>query len=439
VKAKDAASNKSALSAPFKVTTHAAAYETGPTLTFGNITPGFISAKTVINYTLVASAKMTLRVLNESNVAIATPLNNVTTTKGAKKVSFTFAKLVPAGQYFIELTAVDPVSSKKTTIVRSVIVDRTVPEITGQTVLTNIDVGSGSLEATGNFTLSETSMVTIEVFDSKSKLVKTVFKNRKFTSGAQSVTWDGTNNAFIAVADGLYTVKINALDLAAMKAVEKKMTFSVERNTPIISGVTDGPDVFRLTGTSVNTIRFNLTERSKVNITIYDADGDEVKKLVVDKYYDFGDNLVTWNGKDEGGLLVADGTYTYKINAVDDATNQATERTGTIRTDKTAPTITSVATSSNPFLATGTSNLTVTFTLSEESELFAAVYNSSSKVVRKIYKTELKNQGEQTLIWNGRDDNNILLPAGIYSIRIIATDLAKIIGTPVNTTLTLQR
>jgi flagellar hook assembly protein FlgD len=60
-------------------------------------------------------------------------------------------------------------------------------------------------------------------------------------------------------------------------------------------------------------------------------------------------------------------------------------------------------------------------------------------MIRQIYKTELKNQGSQTIIWNGRDQSNVLVPQGIYSIRIIATDMARIIGTPINHQITVNR
>jgi flagellar basal-body rod modification protein FlgD len=48
-------------------------------------------------------------------------------------------------------------------------------------------------------------------------------------------------------------------------------------------------------------------------ITIYDAAGDKVRVIAVSNLQ-AGENSVSWNGKDDNGSDLADGTYTYEID-----------------------------------------------------------------------------------------------------------------------------
>ena len=53
-----------------------------------------------------------------------------------------------------------------------------------------------------------------------------------------------------------------------------------------------------------------------------------------------GANSSSWDLNDDGAAALADGTYTYKIDATDAATNNAAQQTGTVTIDKTKPDVT---------------------------------------------------------------------------------------------------
>jgi hypothetical protein len=62
------------------------------------------------------------------------------------------------------------------------------------------------------------------------------------------------------------------------------------------------------------TIRYALTENTKVSLKIYNMLGQEVRTLV-DKEETSGIKDVTWDGTDSFGKQVASGVYIYKLNA----------------------------------------------------------------------------------------------------------------------------
>ena len=64
------------------------------------------------------------------------------------------------------------------------------------------------------------------------------------------------------------------------------------------------------------TISFSIEEQENVSLKIYGVNGQLVRTLV-DKEMDQGKYSIDWNGKDDGGSIVASGIYFYKFIAGD--------------------------------------------------------------------------------------------------------------------------
>ncbi|MDP3024368.1 MAG: S8/S53 family peptidase [candidate division Zixibacteria bacterium] len=63
-------------------------------------------------------------------------------------------------------------------------------------------------------------------------------------------------------------------------------------------------------------ISFYLSEKSEVNLTIYNVLGEKVRTLI-NGILDAGSHSITWDGKNETGSVVASGIYFYRLNAGD--------------------------------------------------------------------------------------------------------------------------
>jgi flagellar hook assembly protein FlgD len=61
-------------------------------------------------------------------------------------------------------------------------------------------------------------------------------------------------------------------------------------------------------------IGFAIPEKSRVRITIYDAAGRRVRRLV-DSGYPTGLHSVQWDGRDDRGRQVSSGVYFYSLDA----------------------------------------------------------------------------------------------------------------------------
>lgn len=66
---------------------------------------------------------------------------------------------------------------------------------------------------------------------------------------------------------------------------------------------------------------------------------------------------------------------------------------------------------------------TVSFNLSKAASYTVSFWeNDAVKTVQKVFNVDASESGTQTVVWNGRKDDNSHAPSGIYGITIIATD-----------------
>lgn len=61
------------------------------------------------------------------------------------------------------------------------------------------------------------------------------------------------------------------------------------------------------------TISFNVAQRSKVRICIFNTRGQMIRSLVNNEEWKAGSHTVTWNGDDDGGHQMASGIYFYRL------------------------------------------------------------------------------------------------------------------------------
>jgi len=88
---------------------------------------------------------------------------------------------------------------------------------------------------------------------------------------------------------------------------------------------TDDNTVYAQNG-NVDPISYNLDDRAEVTVTITDAYGSVVRRIYED-WQDEGAYTLSWNGKNDAGNKVADGAYTFKVDAVDEGGSAVSHQT----------------------------------------------------------------------------------------------------------------
>ena len=101
---------------------------------------------------------------------------------------------------------------------------------------------------------------------------------------------------------------------------------TIDGTRPIITNDSVSPDPFNPHLQFAN-IRYILTEKSSVSITIFGDQNQLIRRLGTPSGQP-GENQTTWNGADNEGNIMPDGVYTYEIVARDRAGNYAISTRG---------------------------------------------------------------------------------------------------------------
>ncbi len=132
---------------------------------------------------------------------------------------------------------------------------------------------------------------------------------------------------------------------------------------------------------------------------------------------------LAWDGKDDNGARVPDGTYSYTVEAWDDNNNLARTSPLAVVVDTTAP----AASASAAYLEFSPSGegtkgvLPITQSGSGEDLWIGTIYDSSRNEVRQF---RWSGGSPKSFEWNGKDSGGRLVPDGTYSYRVTSTDRA---------------
>ena len=156
--------------------------------------------------------------------------------------------------------------------------------------------------------------------------VRTVFLRLPRTPGYYVDTWDGFNDQGVAVEAGrqypvtlwLYRLPVNAIIL--------------QGNTPEISAIDIAPRYFNPTynpyspdGAKIAELAVNIDKPSSLIVDVRNDEGLAVRRIVAENRA-AGPNLVTWDGRNTDGELVAPGTYSIGVVAIDANGNRSLPR-----------------------------------------------------------------------------------------------------------------
>jgi len=128
-----------------------------------------------------------------------------------------------------------------------------------------------------------------------------------------------------------------------------------------------------------------------------------------------------WDGRSSSGSVVADGAYTYLVEAWDDNGNTGRSPEGTVIVDNTAPLVT-VETPYVIFSPNADGNKDVLSVVQQGSE--EDLWQGSLRDVNgeEVAVRVWESQAPANFDWDGRNKEEILSPDGVYTYRVTATD-----------------
>ena len=243
-----------------------------------------------------------------------------------------------------------------------------------------------------------------------------------------SVDWNGLVGG-AAVPDGTYTYTFRGQDpwQNADPWVAKSGTVKVDTTPPSLSDVPiatdplpwfspngDGSrDTFALKGTT--------SQSGKIEVGVRNAGGDLLRNFSTT--VSSGAFSIPWDGKDNDGALVPDGTYDVRLVPVDAVGNRGSSETISVRS---VSLLGAVKTSRTVFFpqdrdALGSTSV-LSFAINRAATVTWTIRNANGDVVDTRLADAALEAGTQSLTFNGRTVEDVLLPAGKYTSHVTATE-----------------
>ncbi len=268
------------------------------------------------------------------------------------------------------------------------------------------------------FELNRSGKVTAIVYDSKGKVVKTLVKDKAYSAGKKSITWDGKNSGNKRVGDGSYKVKLSFVDANKKKASDKNITIQVDTKAPQGTITFIDGSTFKATGANKKSIKLDLKDNANVTAYITNANGQKIRAIVTNKSYKKGASTISWDGKNDKKVFVSEGNYQFVVESKDGAGNKATTKSIAFKLqDWRTPVIEAPATLT--FKKKG--NLKVNYKLLKSGKVTIEVFNGA-KLVRKINNNQSVSNGSQSFVWDGKDSLGNYVADGSYTYKISIVD-----------------
>jgi spore germination protein YaaH/flagellar hook assembly protein FlgD len=227
-------------------------------------------------------------------------------------------------------------------------------------------------------------------------------------------TWDARAAGGAGVADGPYKLTIWTADASDNRA-EASTIVTVDRQLPVLTSTTTPATISPNGDRRFDTTSLGMVASEPVSgrARVLDRDGVAVRTW---KFADLSTGAWTWDGMDSVGKVVADGTYTFRLDGVDPAGNGTVLQTPII-VDRTIGNITWARPSFKPALPQ-TDRLALV--LNRAASVSVSIYRGKT-LVRRVWIDKAMERGTWTWAWNGRNGHRELLEPGVYTASVTAT------------------
>ncbi|MBL4693925.1 S-layer homology domain-containing protein [Candidatus Gracilibacteria bacterium] len=320
--------------------------------------------------------------------------------------------LAPASQEVTIESAVTPVNS----LIPQVNFLKAVPQSfsAADADVTNIsfDVSKDAYLAV---VIKNTNNVTVRRFDD--------YKEEWYLSfeSPQSLSWDGTNELGNEVADGKYKIEVTATndDGTDVETYEVEIDTTVVVTTGILQNVKLSP---RATWDPTDEfLEIHLDLETKVKSLRIDAKkGNKVIEILDDDYADDGDYEEEWDGTDDDGDYIREGTWEIIIRA------DGEKITKTIDVKYAKPNVLEAYVSKDSFDSDKEEFTNLIFKVSEAALITVDVYKGAKKEFTLIKDEEVRKNKWYSYTWDGYDEDGGEVNTGKdWRFQIVAENLTE--------------
>ncbi len=327
---------------------------------------------------------------------------------------------LPEGTYTYTIDTLDKVGNKNHV---------EVAQISLKTGLEKVSINADGLALSPNNTnaraklvftpqVSSTADITtfrLDIQDSKGVIVKSFVTNKYL----DSVEWNGLDDKGYVLPDGEYRYKLSLSYKYGDEPVSVSKPVYIDTKAPQLEIQSSDLAFSPNNDGRKDNIKFKLDVKGDKEdlftlLVVQDKSGNVVRKF---EWKGQVPPEVIWDGKDNQGKLLDEGTYSVELTGEDQAKNTTRKKIASIKMKKQFETL-DFSSQASALAPNGDGNLdTLEFDSSissteglEESRL--EIKDQKGKVVR-VYT--MKKDALPKVIWDGKDNNGSVVPDGDYS------------------------
>ncbi|PFP24253.1 hypothetical protein COJ96_23355 [Bacillus sp. AFS073361] len=233
-----------------------------------------------------------------------------------------------------------------------------------------------------------------------------------------------TKNPFLSPSQVETILKKSTIDLGSRGWDEdfgygRIDAYKAVSNTPApISSIT-APKTYTVTGKNKAAFSFKTTNKTKVSLSIKDAHGKTVRKVLSNKTSTGAKISASWDGKSTSKKFVTTGTYKVEVK-ITKGSDSYYKSTMIKVVNHTKPAILVSGTYSYSPNVSG--KVTIPYELTQKVKVTAVVTDKNGKTVKKILSKKTISAGKHSIVWNGKTTKGRLVKDGTYQIVWTLTD-----------------
>lgn len=234
------------------------------------------------------------------------------------------------------------------------------------------------------------------------------------------IEWDGTSDSGEIVPDGLYSFYLTATDENGNTAVTDRVYFAVDTVYPEVSFEYEADDLIFSPNRDGNKDFLDIGQTSSEEVLWKTRIENDFIGVVDRKNYEgrLPERLV-WGGGNQSGVPVPDGTYRYRVEAIDRAGNrtEALLEGIVLNTEQTPVQLFVDASAFSPKSESGLSFLTFTPDLTVKDD----IVEWSVRIVNEAGESVKELTGDGVLdgfVFDGLQENGEPFPDGVYTARM---------------------
>ena len=240
--------------------------------------------------------------------------------------------------------------------------------------------------------------------------------------GATLEAYDGP---IVVSAAGTHVVSFRSTDVTGHREKTKTTTFTIDRTAPTLgapTSVAPSADQFSPNGDGqADTVAVShaLSERGAIRLVVSPAGGGPAERTATIPVTAAGPGSIVWDGRDDGGAVVADGDYTLTLTPLDRARNAGPSRSVDVAVFGAFVGLSPVPARFYPQDGDAIApRSAATFTLKRAADVTLTVVNAAGTTIRTL--TGPSPAGAVAIAWDGRTDAGAFAPQGTYRILVAA-------------------